>query len=382
MDAISQALHHRIAIADAAPAVTPLFQNSAFFDGSPYFYTRKANPNIAELEQVVALLEGAAHATAFATGMAALDAVLSLLSPGDVLVINRLIYGCSYKAFQRVAARRALELHVLDLSTPEGIAAIPPDVAMLIFETPTNPYLETIDIAAVAARAKAGNPAARVVVDNTWATPLFQQPLRHGADLSVHSATKYLGGHSDVMGGFVLADDPALAAEMAAHRFYAGAVLDPHAAWLMRRSLQTLGVRIERHAQTTRTLAAFLAGLEGVERVYHPRVDGAQLTGYAGIVFVLPDAALGDCYARLAHRLRLFGTGTGMACVTSMIARPYSGSHASLDDAEKAAMGLSPRLIRLCFGLEHPDDLIRDLADAFAAERAALSHPLPERIPA
>lgn len=370
MDPISQLLHHRIDCTGAAPSVTPLFQSSAFEAGSPFFYTRKANPNTVELEQVFALLEGAAHATAFATGMAALHSVLELLRPGDALVINRLIYGCSYKAFQRAAERKNLDLHVLDLSNEAGLAQIPPGVAMVIFETPTNPFLESIDIAAVAARARALNPDALIVVDNTWATPLYQKPLAHGADLSVHSATKYVSGHSDVMGGFVLTDSPRLAEEMAANRFYGGAVMDPHAGWLLRRSLQTFGIRMERHAQTTREMAAFLADLPGVARVFYPAIDGHQMTGYGGIVFVLPDEELGDCYARLAERLALFGTGTGMACVTSMIAQPFNGSHASLADPEKTEMGLTPRLVRLCFGLENPEDLKQDLAAAFASIRA------------
>jgi cystathionine beta-lyase/cystathionine gamma-synthase len=369
MKGTSAALHHRVMLDNASPSVTPVFQNSAFEDGSPYFYTRKNNPNVQELEEIMALLESAAHATAFATGMAALQSALDLLHPGDILVINRLIYGCSYKAFQRVAQRRDLDLRVLDLTTRQGIDAIPDSTAMVLFETPTNPFLKSIDIAAVAERAKSGNPRALTVVDNTWATPLHQQPLRHGADLSVHSATKYISGHSDVMGGFVLTNSSELAEEMTSNRFYGGAVLDPHAAWLLRRSLQTLEVRLERQVRTTNDMAAFLQNLGGVEQVFSAQRDH-QLTEYGGILFILPDAELGDCYADLASRLRLFGTGTGMACVTSMIARPYSGSHASLSDAEKDEMGLPPRLIRLCFGLEDPDDLKDDLAQAFEAIRA------------
>ncbi len=366
MRQFSKLLHHRVDFDVARPSVTPIFQNSAFEDGSPYFYTRKNNPNVEELEQALAMLEGAKFATAFATGMAALQSVIDLLRPGQILAINRLIYGCSYKFFQRTAERRGFDLCILDLTSAAGIESIPEGTAMVLFETPTNPFLETINIADVARCAKAGNPDALVVVDNTWATPIHQQPLRHGADLSVHSATKYISGHSDVMGGFVLADDDALAVEMNANRFYGGAVLDPHAAWLLRRSLQTLDVRLERQVRTTAEMADFLRELPGVAHVYEPRV-GDQLIDYGGILFILPDAELGDCYAELAGHLRLFGTGTGMACVTSMIARPYTGSHASLEDREKDAMGLSPHLIRLCFGLEHPDDLKRDLADAFAA---------------
>lgn len=367
MDPLTEVLRFRIDDGDARPAVTPLYQASAFEAGSPYFYTRKSNPNIAELEEVVRRLEGTAHAVAVSTGMAAVKTCLDLLRPGDGVVINRLVYGCSFKLFQRVAAQYGLDLHVLDLTTAAGIDALPPATRMVFFETPTNPYLRTVDIAAVVERVRRTSPGAVVVVDNTWASPLFQRPVALGADVSLHSATKYLSGHSDVMGGVLLTNRADLADAFRATRFYGGAVLDPHAAWLLRRSTQTLALRLRHQAEVTAWMRDFLGDLPQVERVYYPDVDGRQLTGYGGILFFQLRRDLTDGYERLASRVRCFGTGTGMACVTSMIAQPYSGSHASMSDDEKAAIGLGRGLVRLCFGLESRDDLAHDLRDALAA---------------
>jgi cystathionine beta-lyase/cystathionine gamma-synthase len=365
--ATTRALRFRVDPTSARPAVTPLYQNSAFEAGSPFFYTRKANPNVVELEGVVAELEGARHAVAVSTGMAAIAVVASRLRPRARVVVGKLVYGCSLKYLRRLEERLELTVVSVDLATPEGRAALAQPTDLVFFETPTNPFLRTVDIESVARAAKAAHPRALVVVDNTWATPLFQKPLRHGADLSVYSATKYFSGHSDVMGGLIVTDDAELAAFARDERFFAGAVLDPHSAWLLRRSLCTLPLRMREHARVTRDLAAFLATLPQIASVHLPEVDGRQLVDYGGIVFVTLRADLVDRYEQLTRELRLFGTGTGMACVTSMIAQPYTGSHASLTPDEKAAMGLGRDLVRLCFGLEEPEDLKRDLGRALAA---------------
>lgn len=361
---ITAALHQKIDNSVTRPVVTPLYQNSAFTADSPYFYSRKNNPNCEELERVVACLEGNSPAITVTTGMAAISLVTSLLSPGDHLVVNHLIYGCSYKYFQRLRRSRDLRLTVLDLSRPSELDKMPEDVRMVFFETPTNPFLESISIASVAERAKALNPSALVVVDNTWATPLFQKPIEHGADVSLYSATKYFSGHSDVMGGVLVVKTSELADRLREERFYSGAILDPHSAWLLRRSLQTFPLRMREHQRTTTIMAKFLEGLPQIARVYQPNVDGRQLSGYGGILFCDLRRDLAPRYLELAKKLRLFDTGTAMACVTSMIAQPYSGSHASMTPDEKAAMGLDEGLIRLCFGMEDVDDLKRDLVES------------------
>ena len=367
----TQALHHRIDNAATHPLATPIYQNSAFTADSPYFYTRKSNPNSVELEGALALFEKAAHVISVTTGMAAVSLMLQQLRPGDALVVNKDIYGCSYKLFQRYAQQFNLKLSIVDLSTPSGRAEIPRDVAMVVFETPTNPFLKTIPIREVADRAKAANPAALVVVDNTWATPLFQNPLELGADATVASATKYFSGHSDVMGGVVAVNDDALAEALRQTRFYCGSILDPNSAWLLRRSLHTFPLRMRQHVRVTAVLHEFLQTRAEVAAVYFPAIDALQLRDYGGILFIQLQPGLSAHYPRFVEALSLFDTGTGMACVTSMVAQPWSGSHASLSDAEKREMQLNEGLVRLCFGLEEPADLIADLTRAFAALRDA-----------
>jgi len=364
---ITCALHEQIDNAETRPVVTPLYQNSAFTADSPYFYTRKNNPNCEELERVVARVEEAPHAITVTTGMAAVSLVSRLLSPGDHLVVNSLVYGCSYKYFQRLRRSLDLKLTLLDLSRPSELEKIPADVNMVFFETPTNPFLHSVSIRGVVERTRAMNPSALVVVDNTWATPLFQKPLAHGADVSLYSATKYFSGHSDVMGGLLVLRCADLAERLREERFYSGAILDPHSAWLLRRSMQTFALRMKEHQRTTRIMAEFLEDLPQITRVYRPDVDGQQLVGYGGILFCDLREDLVSRYQEFASQLRLFGTGTAMACVTSMVAQPYSGSHASMTPAEKFEMGLDEGLVRLCFGMEEVDDLKRDLRQALEA---------------
>lgn len=363
----TRALHTRVDTGDQArPVVTPIYQSSAYEAGSEYFYMRKANPNALELEQCLATLEGAEHCLALTTGMTALRQSLDLLAPGERIVVNQDTYGCTFRLIDRVAARVGLKISQIDLSVPEALEEIPTDVRMVLFESPTNPFLKTVPIAKVAARVKELNPEALILVDNTWATPLFQRPLEHGADLVVYSATKYFSGHSDVMGGFILTDRSELAAELRDNRFYSGAILAPHSAWLIRRSLQTLGLRMREHQRVTDQMRVFLEEQPQVDRVYSPIVDGVQLTGYGGILFFDLREDLVEHYTAFSESLELFDTGTGMACVTSMVAQPYTGSHASMSCEEKAAIGLDRGLVRLCFGLEDVDDLQADLKAAFA----------------
>ena len=366
-DAETQALHYRIDNAVTRPVVTPIYQNSAFSADSPYFYTRKSNPNSVELEGALGLLEKAAFVISTTTGMSAIALVLQLLHPGDHLVINKHIYGCSYKLFQRFTEQNRIRLSVLDLSTVEGQESMPSDVTMVVFETPTNPFLKTVPIRRIVDCAAAKNPNALVVVDNTWATPLFQNPLELGAHLSLASATKFISGHSDVMGGFVATNDDVLAETVRQNRFYTGAILDPNSAWLLRRSLHTFPLRMREHIRTTRRLAENLRLRPEVQKVYLPETDDDQLRDYGGILFFELKPALSGYYSEFARNLALFDTGTGMACVSSMVAQPWCGSHASLATDEKVAMGLSEGLVRLCFGLETPEDLIADLNCAFVA---------------
>jgi cystathionine gamma-lyase / homocysteine desulfhydrase len=367
MHPITRALHSRVDDARAQPAVTPLYQASAFEATSPFFYTRKSNPNIVEFEETVSTLEGARHGVAVATGMAAIRICLDQLAPGDEVIMNSYIYGCTFKLIQRQAARLGWTLKVLDLSEPESLKHFTPKTRMVFFETPTNPFLKAVDIRGISAAVKALNPEALVVVDNTWATSLFQHPLEHGADVSLHSATKFFSGHSDVMGGIILTDREELREAFRAERFFSGAVLAPHSAWLLRRSMQTFALRMEHHQRSTKEMVTFLRQQPQITRVYYPEVDGRQLLGYGGILFLDLREDLVERYPEFIAQLKLFGTGTGMACVTSMVAQPYTGSHASMNDEEKARMGLDRSTVRLCFGLEPLKDLQQDI-------QAALEH--------
>lgn len=375
MNRTTEALHCRADEREARPAVTPLYLTSGFEAGSPYFYTRKDNPNVSELEQAMAALEGARHALAVSTGMAAISIVLDLLEPGDTLCVGRDVYGCSFKLFQRVSAKRRLTLHAVDLTADEP--AIAAGTRLVLFETPTNPFLKTVDIRRVADAARRARPDALVAVDNTWASPMHQQPLDHGADISLHSATKFLSGHGDVMGGLLLTNRPELHEELSQLRFYGGAVLDPHSAWMLRRSLHTLPMRMREHQAASERIREFLSKRPEVARVYWPRVDGRQLRGYGGIVCFELQPLLAEHYRVFADTLGLFDTGTAMACATSKVAQPYTGSHASMTDGEKQAMGLDHGLVRLCIGFEDPADLEADLATAFEAVAARASVPRP-----
>lgn len=360
----TKSTHTRADITNAFPAATPIYQNSAFESQSDFFYTRLNNPNVEELEEAIRLLENTNFGLATTTGMSAIQLTLTLLKPGQRILVNKHVYGCSFKLFQWYAGHYGLELIVADLST----ALIDPNIEavdMVFFETPTNPFLHTIDIEKVAEHFKSMRSSCLIVVDNTWATPLYQRPCSLGADISLHSATKYISGHSDVMGGILLSNQEDLAKELRSRRFYTGANLDPNSAWLLRRSLHTLEVRLERQAVVTKKLLAFLETRPEVLKIFYPKVDGKQLTNYATLIFMNLHPKLIENYISFCGHLKLFSTGTGMACVTSMIAQPYTGSHASMDACEKEDMGLDESTIRLSFGMEDPQDLMDDLGNAF-----------------
>lgn len=364
MNKTTRSLHTKVDTQLAYPAVTPLYQNSAFESQSEFFYSRKNNPNVQEFEDAVCVLEESKYGIASTTGMSAINLSLSLLKPGQTIVINKYIYGCTFKLFQWYANHYDLKLIVEDLSQlSENVH----HADFVFFETPTNPFLFSVDIEKVAASYKQINSNCVIVVDNTWATPLYQQPCTLGADISLHSATKYISGHSDVMGGIILTNNARISERLRNQRFYTGANLDPHSAWLLRRSLHTLEIRLEKQGKTTQTIADYLKEKSEVSKVYYPEIDGAQLKNYATLLFFDLDSSLIEKYPTFCDHLSLFSTGTGMACVTSMVAQPYTGSHASMDDCEKEDMGLFPTTIRLSFGLENEEDLINDLEHAFQA---------------
>ena len=366
MDKITRSLHAKANVERDAPTATPIYQASAFEAHSDYFYTRNDNPNISEFEQAVAILEETEFALGVTTGMAAIHIVLNLLKPNQTLLINKHLYGCSFKLFQWFCENFDINLVVEDLSIKNNWNNLP-KIDMVLFETPTNPFLFSIDIKELSRFIKAKNEKALVVVDNTWATPFYQKPCSFGADISLHSATKYFSGHSDVMGGVILTNRKELYDKLRSLRFYFGSILPPFSAWLLRRSLFTLEIRLEKHQETTKKLLEFIEGRQEVKKLYYPDIDGVQLAGYPTLIFFELDEKWKSKYKEFSENLTLFSTGTGMACVTSMVAQPFTGSHSSMEDEEKYSIDLTPALVRLSFGMEKVEDLKTDLQRAFDA---------------
>jgi cystathionine gamma-synthase len=330
-------------------------------------YARTGNPTRQALEACLADLEGARHGLAFASGMAAEDAILRLLRPGDHVIVSADAYGGTYRLLAQVHQPAGLELTTADLSDLAAVEAAWRDRTCLVWvETPTNPRLSIVDIAAVAALAR--GRGSRTVVDNTFATPYLQQPLALGADVVVHSSTKYLGGHSDVVGGFVATSDDDLAAGLRFLQNATGAVPGPLDCYLVLRGVKTLAVRMDRHCQNAVAVAAALAAHPAVAEVLwpglptHPGHDVAarQMRDFGGMVsFTLrggEEAALA-----VAAATRLFTLAESLGAVESLIEHPGRMTHASVASAPGA---VDPALLRVSVGLEHADDLVADLVRA------------------
>jgi cystathionine gamma-synthase len=355
--------------------VPPIYQTSTYVqrkvgEHQGYEYSRTGNPTRAALETCLASLEGAAQGFAFASGMAAEDAVLRLLAPGDHILIPNDAYGGTYRIVARVYRPAGLEFSAVDMTEVSECTAAWRDTTRLVWiETPTNPLLRVIDIAAVAALAH--ERGALVVVDNTFATPYLQQPLALGADIVVHSTTKYLGGHSDVIGGFAATNDPGHAERLAFLQNAAGAVPGPFDAWLVLRGVKTLAIRMDRHCANARAIAQMLESHDSVERVYYPGLAGhpghavaeRQMRDYGGMVsFTVKGGE--PAALELVTRTRVFALGESLGAVESLIEHPARMTHASVAGSELA---VDPALIRLSVGIEHPDDLIEDLRSALDA---------------
>ena len=333
-----------------------------------YEYARTGNPTRRALEECVASLEGASRGLAFASGMAAEDTVLrALLAPGDHVVIPDDAYGGTFRLVARVLAATGVEWSAVDLTDPAALgAALRPTTKLIWVETPTNPMLTVVDIAAIAGTAHAHG--AHLVVDNTFATPYLQTPLVLGADVVVHSSTKYLGGHSDVVGGFVATNDDGLADSFAFLQNAVGAVPSPFDCYLVLRGVKTLGVRMDRHCSNARAIAGMLDGHPAVERVLWPGLPGhsghdvaaRQMRDFGGMVSFL--AADGEEAAvALVARTNVFTLAESLGAVESLIEHPARMTHASAADSPLA---VDPALVRLSVGLESVEDLIVDLRAA------------------
>ena len=363
--------------------VVPVYQTATYTAEAVdrnrgYAYSRGANPTRRALESCLASLEGGRFGLAYASGMAAITGVTHLLRAGDHVVVADDLYGGTWRLFQHVLPRQGLRFSYLDATRPEEVAkAIEPATRMVWIESPTNPMLRIVDVAACAEIARAHG--ALCVVDNTFATPYLQRPLELGAHVIVHSTTKYLGGHSDVIGGAVVVDDEDLRGQLQFAQNATGGVPGPWDAWLTLRGLKTLAVRMRQHEANARQVAEFLRGRPEVARVHYPgfadhpghAVARRQMRGFGGMVTV--DLAGGAAAARaLCEGTKLIQLGESLGGVESLVGYPWRMSHGAFPAEEKRRKGISEATVRLSIGIEDADDLCADLSQALtAAARAA-----------
>ncbi|MBY0261078.1 MAG: PLP-dependent aspartate aminotransferase family protein [Phycisphaerales bacterium] len=374
----------------------PIFTSSTYAQRSPgehtgFEYSRSHNPTRYALERMVARLEGSTLTEtqdttfggfAFASGLAAMDCVLELLTAGDHVVCMDDVYGGTNRQLQRVKARsQGLKVAFADLTDPANLAkAMTPKTSLVWLETPTNPMLKLVDLAAVTKAAKAINPACLVVCDNTFCSPVNQSPLSFGVDIVHHSATKYLGGHSDVVGGILVTGNHEIAQKLRFHQNAVGAVMGPFDAYLVLRGIKTLALRMQRHNESGLKVARWLesnAGA-GVERVIYPGLPShpqhelakRQMRGFGGMITFFVSGGLDEA-RRFLENTRLFTLAESLGGVESLIEHPAIMTHASVPAAMRAELGISDTLIRLSVGVEHVDDLISDLAGALRAASVA-----------
>jgi cystathionine gamma-synthase len=360
--------------ATTGAVVTPITLSTTFVqDGvgqhKGFEYSRSGNPTRAALEACVASLEGARHGFAFASGLAAEDNVLRLLAPGDRVLLGNDAYGGTFRLISKVWTPLGITWSAVDLTDVDALAADwPADTRMVWLETPTNPLLTCIDIEAVAAVAH--SHGAIVVVDNTFATPFLQQPIALGADVVVHSATKYLGGHSDVVGGFLALDDDTLADRIRFTQNAAGAVPAPFDCYLVLRGVKTLAVRVERHCANARAVVDLLLGHPAVERVLYPQLPdhpghaaaARQMRDFGGMVSFTMRGGESAALEVVRHT-QLFALAESLGAVESLIEHPGRMTHAS---AAGSPLQVPASLVRLSVGLESSSDLVADLAQALA----------------
>jgi cystathionine gamma-lyase len=356
----------------------PIYATSTYVQSSPgvhkgYDYSRTRNPTRDALQAAVANLEGGSAAFAFASGMATTATVLELLDSGSHIIAMHDLYGGSYRLFENVRKRSAgHDVSFVDLTDPAALeAAIRPNTRLLWIETPTNPLLKLVDLSAAVAVAR--KHGLMTVCDNTFATPFVQRPLEHGIDIVVHSATKYLNGHSDSIGGVaVVGSDSALRERLAYLQNAVGAVAGPFDSFLILRGIKTLALRMERHCANALAIAQFLEKHPKVERVYYPGLEShrqhalakRQMTGgYGGIVTAVLKGSLDDA-RRVLERCHLFSLAESLGGVESLIEHPALMTHASLPAAMRASLGISDGLIRLSVGIEDVNDLIAELRQA------------------
>ncbi|TMC57540.1 MAG: cystathionine gamma-synthase [Chloroflexota bacterium] len=355
----------------------PIFQTATYAqnglgDHKGYEYSRSHNPTRTALQECIAALEDGKFGLAFASGMAAETAILSLLSAGDHLVACDDLYGGSYRIFERVMRRYNVETSYVPAGNVAAYEqAIRPNTKLIWLESPTNPLLRLIDIQAVTEIAHRHNIL--VVVDNTFASPYFQQPLKLGADIVVHSTTKYINGHSDVIGGALVLNNEEAYESMKFYENAAGNVPSPFDAWLVLRGIKTLAVRMRQHDENARAVAKFLAEHPRVEKVYYPGLPShpdyelakRQMSGFGGMVSFQFKGVYADV-DKLVRRFKVFSLAESLGGVESLVCHPVSMTHGSIPKEIREARGLTDTLLRLSVGIEDAEDLLADLQQALA----------------
>jgi cystathionine beta-lyase/cystathionine gamma-synthase len=357
--------------------VVPIHLATTFAQESPgrhkgFEYSRSGNPTRANLEACLASLESAEHGLAFSSGLAATTTVMLLLDPGDHVVFTEDVYGGTYRLFEKVFRRYGLAFTAVDPTDTDAVAAAMTERTRLVWlESPTNPLLRVVDIDAVSELIHGAG--ALVAIDSTFASPVLQRPLELGADLVVHSSTKFLGGHSDVLGGAVLTSDDSIAERLRFHQNAVGAVPSPFDCWLLLRGLKTLQLRVLQQCENALTIARWLEGQDEVVQVYYPGLESnpghalarRQMGGHFGGV-VSFEVSSGDAARSFLERLRVFTLAESLGAVESLAESPAFMTHASIPEETRTRVGVSDGLLRLSVGIEDVDDLLADLEQALA----------------
>jgi len=358
-------------------AVTyPIFQTSTYVQpelgrNKGYEYARTKNPTRSVLEAALAALERGKHGHCFASGMSAIDVVFRMLQSGDHVVAGENMYGGSYRLFSRVLEKFGLQFTYVDTSSVDAVRnAMRENTRVVFLETPTNPMMTITDITACADVAHAGG--ALVVVDNTFCSPYLQRPIELGADIVVHSTTKFLNGHSDSVGGAVISNSDEVAEKIGFLQNAVGAILSPFDSWLVLRGIKTLAVRMRRHEENGMAMARYLASHAKVKKVYYPGLPDhpghalaeRQMRGFGALIsFELGSL---ENAKRFLDRVRLCSLGESLGGVETLISHPETMTHASVPIADRTRLGITPGLVRISVGIEDVEDLIADLENAFA----------------
>ena len=361
--------------ATSGAIMPPIVQTSTYVQealgvNKGYEYARGRNPTREALERNVAALEGGRHGFAFSSGMGCIDSLMKLFQAGDHVVCGENVYGGTFRLFDKILSHYGMTFTFVDSRDAARIeAAITSKTVALVLETPTNPLMRLTDLAAAGEIAR--RRGAWLIVDNTFATPFFQRPLEHGAHIVLHSTTKYLNGHSDMIGGVCVLNDDALAARIEFIANAAGAVPGPFDSWLALRGTKTLALRMRQHDANGRRLAEWLAQRLGTERVFYPGLPShpqhalakRQMSGFGGMISVETGSQANA--AKVLGRVRVFSLAESLGGVESLISHPASMTHASVEPERRAALGVTDGLVRLSCGVEDVDDLLEDVERAF-----------------